>query len=120
LDDAWFIEDLGLDSVSIIEPRVVGHELRGGRRRAATRVARPDPPHSGKRGCGDRLHLPLRGKHTLPRSTRGLGGQDCHQTISQLDRQEAREHQFIAHGRSTQGGRRLALSRGAAVLVLEE
>ena len=43
-DDARFIEDLGLDSLSIIVSLVVGQEFRGGRRRAVTPVARPVPP----------------------------------------------------------------------------
>ena len=82
-DDARFIEDLGLDSLSIIASLVVGHEFPGGRRPAVTPLARPGPPHGGERSCGVRLHLRPRDGHTLPRSSRDLGGQAGLHTMGQ-------------------------------------
>ena len=81
-DDARFIEDLGLDSLSIIDSLVFGHEFRGGRR-AVTHVARPVPPHGGERCCGVRLHLRPRDGHTRQRSSRDLGGQSGLHTMGQ-------------------------------------
>jgi Beta-ketoacyl synthase, N-terminal domain len=90
-DDARSIEDLGLDSLSIIASLVVGQEFRGGRRRAVTPVARPVPPDGGERGCGVRPHRRLGDGHTHQRSSRDLGGQAGLHTISRLDCQEVRE-----------------------------
>jgi hypothetical protein len=95
-DDAWFIEDLRLDSLSIIESLVLGHGRRGERRSVASPVARPVPPHGGESGRGVRLHPRPRDGHTLQRSSRDPGGQAGLHTISRLDDRAVREGQSHA------------------------
>lgn len=99
-DDAGVIEDVCLDAQSIIESLVVAHGFHGGRRRVATPVAQPVPPYGAEPGCGVRLDLRPRARHTLQRASRDLGGQARLHTISRLDCQEANERPVYA-SRST-------------------